>query len=182
MYSMSTDLSVKILFLIAAICGMIVAYRLAWDQRTERDQLHTYTFVRFSFTPCMPTERHLIFARRPTSLVTGVRAMHIHRKAFNICWETHKSGHGSESNAQPDTWRGDGVAFASSLQTSSLHSLILRGCHGDFEQRKLDTYLSFYDIQQQIWDVQVLVLLRTCCSLTFLTVLNDTFWFSCICT
>ena len=56
MYSMSTDLLVKILFLIVAICGMIVAcmnlcineamrrqaaYRLAWDQRIEWDQLHT---------------------------------------------------------------------------------------------------------------------------------------------
>ena len=56
MYSMSTDLLVKILFLIVAICGMIVvcmnlcinetmrrqaAYRLAWDQRIERDWLHT---------------------------------------------------------------------------------------------------------------------------------------------
>ena len=53
-YSMSTNLLVKILFLIVAICGVIVAcmklcineamrrqaaYRLAWDQRIERDQL-----------------------------------------------------------------------------------------------------------------------------------------------
>ena len=51
---MSTDLVVKILFLIVALCGMIVAcinlcineamrrqaaYRLAWDQRMERDWL-----------------------------------------------------------------------------------------------------------------------------------------------
>ena len=51
---MSTDLVVKILFLIVALCGMIVAcinlcineamrrqtaYRLAWDQRIKRDQL-----------------------------------------------------------------------------------------------------------------------------------------------
>ena len=51
---MSTDLVVKTLFLIVAICGMIVAcmnlcineamrrqaaYRLALDQRIERDQL-----------------------------------------------------------------------------------------------------------------------------------------------
>ena len=56
MYSMSTDLLVKILFLIVAICGMIVACmnlcineamrrqaacRLAWDQRIEQDWLHT---------------------------------------------------------------------------------------------------------------------------------------------
>ena len=51
---MCTDLVVKILFLIVDLCGMIVAcinlcineamrrqgaYRLAWDQRIERDQL-----------------------------------------------------------------------------------------------------------------------------------------------
>ena len=51
---MSTDLVVKILCLIIALCGMIVAcinlcmneamrrqavYRLAWDQRIKRDQL-----------------------------------------------------------------------------------------------------------------------------------------------
>ena len=51
---MSTDLVVKILFLIVALCGMIVAcinlcineamrrqaaYRLAWHQRMERDWL-----------------------------------------------------------------------------------------------------------------------------------------------
>ena len=51
---MSTDLVVKILFLIVSLCGMIVAcinlcindamrrqaaYTLAWDQRMERDQL-----------------------------------------------------------------------------------------------------------------------------------------------
>ena len=89
--------------------------------------------------------------------------LYTHRKAFNICWETHESGYGSESNACPDTWMGDGVAFTSSLQTSPLCSLNLRGCHGDFEPKKLDTYLSFYDMQQQIWDVQVLVLLGTCC-------------------
>ena len=55
-YSMSTKFLVKILFLIVAICGMTVAcmnlcineamrrqaaYRLAWDQRIERDQLQT---------------------------------------------------------------------------------------------------------------------------------------------
>ena len=49
---MSTDLVVKILFLIVVLCGMIVAYinlcineamrrqaanRLAWDQRIQRD-------------------------------------------------------------------------------------------------------------------------------------------------
>ena len=53
---MSTNLLVKILFLIVAFCGMIVAcmnlcineamrrqaaYRLAWDQRIESDQLQT---------------------------------------------------------------------------------------------------------------------------------------------
>ena len=51
---MSTDLVVKFLFLIVALCGMIVAcinlcineamrrqaaYRLVWDQRIERDRL-----------------------------------------------------------------------------------------------------------------------------------------------
>ena len=51
---MSTDLVVKILFLIVALCEMIVAcinlcinevtgkqgaYRLPWDQRIERDQI-----------------------------------------------------------------------------------------------------------------------------------------------
>ena len=51
---MSTDLVVKFLFLIVALCGMIVAcinlcineamrrqaaYRLVWDQRIERDWL-----------------------------------------------------------------------------------------------------------------------------------------------
>ena len=47
---MSADLVVKILFLIVALCGMIVAsineamrrqaaYRLAWDQKIERDQI-----------------------------------------------------------------------------------------------------------------------------------------------
>ena len=56
MYSMSTDLFVKILFLIVAICRMIVACmnpcineamkrqtacRLTWDQRIEQDHLHT---------------------------------------------------------------------------------------------------------------------------------------------
>ena len=50
-----------------------------------------------------PTEMHSIFARRPTSLATGVRAMHPHGNAFNICQETHKSGHRSKSNAHPDT-------------------------------------------------------------------------------
>ena len=53
---MSTDLLVKILFLIVALCGMIVAcmnlcineamrrqaaYKLAWDQRIEKDWLQT---------------------------------------------------------------------------------------------------------------------------------------------
>ena len=53
---MSTDLLVKILFLIVAICGMIVAcmnlcineamrrqaaYRLGWYQRIEQDRLQT---------------------------------------------------------------------------------------------------------------------------------------------
>ena len=53
---MSTNLLVKILFLIVVFCGMIVAcmnlcineamrrqaaYRLAWDQRIESDQLQT---------------------------------------------------------------------------------------------------------------------------------------------
>ena len=131
---------------------------------------------------CTLTERHSIFAGRPTSLATGVRAMYAHGKAFNICWQTHKSGCGSESNACPDTWRGDRVAFTSSLQASPLCSLILRGCHGDVEQKKIRHLPKFYNMQQQMWDVWVLVLLGTCCSLTFLTVLNDTFWFSCICT
>ena len=53
---MSTDLLVKIIFLIVAICGMIVecmnlcineamrrqaAHRLTWDQSIERDWLQT---------------------------------------------------------------------------------------------------------------------------------------------
>ena len=138
-----------------------------------------YTVVWFSFTPCTPAERHSIFAGRPTSLAAEVRAMHTHGKAFNICWETHEFGHGS--NAYPDTWMGDEVAFASSLWTSPLHSLNLRACLEDFKPKKLDTYLSFYDMQQQIWDVWVLVLLGTCCLLTFLMVQNDIFWISCTC-
>ena len=57
---MSTNLLVKILFLIVAICGMIVtcmnlcineamsrqaAYRLAWDQRIERDWLQRSDYI-----------------------------------------------------------------------------------------------------------------------------------------
>ena len=124
MYSMSTDLLVKILFLIVAICGIVVvcmnfyineamrrqaAYRLAWDQRIEWDRLHIY-LCSVQFYP-----------------------LYAHRKTFNIWWETHESGRGSESNVCP----GDGVAFTCSLWTSPLHSLNLRGCHGDFDQRKI---------------------------------------------
>ena len=94
MYSMSTDLLVKILFLIVAICRIIVAcmnfcineamrrqaaYRLSWDKRIERDRLHIYLCSVY-FYP--------FFTRG---------------KAFNICWETHESGHGSENNACLDT-------------------------------------------------------------------------------
>ena len=128
MYSMSTNLLVKILFLIVAICGIIVAcmnfcineamrrqaaYRLSWDQRIEWDRLHIY-LCSVQFYP-----------------------LHAHGKAFNICQETHKSGHRSESNAHPDTWTADEVAFACSLQTYPLCSLNLRGCHGDFDQKKI---------------------------------------------
>ena len=89
------------------------------------------------FTPSTLAERHSIFAGRPMSLAMGVRTMHTHGKAFNICWETHESGCGFESHAHPDTWRGDGVAFTYSLQTSPLCFLNLRGFHGDFEQKKI---------------------------------------------
>ena len=75
---------------------------------------YTYTFVQFTFTPFFT-----------------------HGKAFNICWETHESGHGSENNACLDTWRSDGVAFACSLRTSPLCSLNIRSCHGDFDQKKI---------------------------------------------
>ena len=60
MYSMSTNLLVKILFLIVAICQIIVAcmnfcineamrrqaaYRLFWDKRIEQDRLHMPLFM-----------------------------------------------------------------------------------------------------------------------------------------
>ena len=95
---------------------------------------YTYTFVLFSVTPCTLVERHSIFAGRLMGLATGVRAMHTHGKAFNIC---HEFGHGSESNVCPDTWRADGVAFTCSQWTSPLHSLNLRGCHQYLDQKKI---------------------------------------------
>ena len=36
-----------------------------------------------------------------------------------------------------------------------------------FEPKHFDNYLIFYEIQEQILDVQVLVLLGMCCLLTF---------------
>ena len=150
MYSMSTGLLVIILFLIDSChlwnnCSMY-EFLYKWGGKQLIDYLeirelsetgYTYTFVWFRFTPCMLTERHSIFAGRPMSLAAGVRAMHTHGKAFNICHNTDESGLMSQSNACPDTWRADGVAFECSLQTSPLCSLNLRGCHGDFDQKKI---------------------------------------------
>ena len=162
-YSMSTDLLVKKLFLIVAICGMIVAcmnlcineamrrwaaYRLAWDQRMERDRLQrSDNIIRVT----------VVWLWHQRSNLYWLGSIYPRGNEFNICWETNESAHGvsamhpqtfevcpwSNSNAHPNTWWGL-TGWPSHLHGK--HPLNLWALHGwqpYFYPKKFDTYLNF---------------------------------------